>query len=341
MWTKTIREIPEVRLLGRFDPRQPDLPMHWTRSGVRLRIRCVRLDAELTASHGVHPAWLMVRVDGAQVARMVLPDGRHWFTLLDGMDPTVPHTVEILRDTQPIEGEPEISVVLHALRSDGEMEALPAPKLRIECIGDSLTSGEGIVGPHDAMEWISAWMSGENYPQFLAEALDAEVTHISQGGWGVYWGWDASRHSCIPDLYDMVCAHEAAGRVPCDFAANPVDVVVINLGTNDASGVDTLPEAERPAMRRTIAEAAERFVRHVRQVRPGALILWAYGMCDHRLTAELRGTIERLKAEDPNLDYVDLPTAAPDEMGSRMHPGIPSHRRAAELIAGVIRTRLG
>ena len=341
MWTKAIREIPEARLLGRFDPAQPDLPMHWTRSGVKLRIRCTALDAEFSAAHGVHPPWLMVRVDGAPVARMVLPDGRHWLRLLDGMDPAVFHTVEILRDTQPIEGEPEILVTLHALRSDGETEALPEPTLRIECVGDSLTSGEGIVGPHDAMEWISVWMCGENYPQFLTELLDAEVTHCSQGGWGVYWGWDTSRHSCIPDIYDTVCAHEAAGRVPFDFAANPADVVVINLGTNDASGIDTLPEAERPAMRRTVAEAAERFLRHVREVRPEALILWAYGMCDHRLTAELRGVVEKLRAEDPKLAYVDLPQVTPEETGSRMHPGIPNHRRAAEAIAAVIRARLG
>ena len=47
LWEKEIRQAEHVRLLGRFDPRQPVLPLYWTGSGVEMHIRCTELALEL------------------------------------------------------------------------------------------------------------------------------------------------------------------------------------------------------------------------------------------------------------------------------------------------------
>ena len=129
------------------------------------------------------------------------------------------------------------------------------------------------------MEWRTVWLSGmESWAMEVCRSMNARGRWLSQSGWGVYWGWDGNRENRIPRIYDAVCAVERGGDTPYAFAANPVDAVVINLGTNDATALARLAGAEREQAASAIQAAAADFLRQVRRRNPGAYILWAYGM---------------------------------------------------------------
>ena len=331
LWGKEIRQAECMRLLGRFDPRQPVLPLFWTGSGIELHIRCRELDLELECDYDMQCPWLGVMVDGAPVARFALERGRRYYTLLAGMDETVAHTVTVVRDTQPVAEDERLFVHAHRLRSDGELLPLPERALRIEFIGNSLTSGEGLIGPRGAMEWRTIWLSGmESWAMEVCREMNAQGRWLSQSGWGVYWSWDGNREHRIPRIYDAVCAVERGGDAPYDFAANPVDAVVINVGTNDASALSRLEGREKEAAAAAIRGAAVDFLRQVRRRNPEAFILWVYGMCGGDIAPLLRSAVREVRSEgDHRVSYVQLPECPEGGLGSREHPGRGSHRSAA------------
>ncbi len=334
LWEKEIRQAEHVRLLGRFDPQQPVLPLYWTGSGVEMRICCTELDLELECDYDIQCPWLGVMVDGAPVARSALARGRHFYTLLAGMDRTVAHTVTVVRDTQPVQEDGRLFVHAHRLRSDGELLPLPERALRIEFIGNSLTSGEGLIGPRGAMEWRTIWLSGmESWAMNVCREMNAQGRWLSQSGWGVYWSWDGNRENRIPRIYDAVCAVESGGDAPYDFSANPVDAVVINVGTNDASALSRLEGREREKASAAIRSAAVDFLRQVRRRNPEAAILWVYGMCGGDIAPLLRSAVREVRSEgDRRVGYVQLPACPESGFGSREHPGRGNHRSAARAV---------
>ena len=342
LWEQEIRQAEHVRLLGRFDPQQPVFPMFWTGSGVEMQIRCTTLQVEIEAGYALQCPWLGVMVDGAPVARFALERGRRFYTLLAGMDETVAHTVTVVRDTQPVLEDERLFVIAHRLRTDGELLPLPNQALTIEFIGNSLTSGEGLTGPRSAMEWRTVWLGGmESFAMDVCRMMNAQGCWISQSGWGAYWSWDGNRENCLPRIYDSVCAVERGGEAPYDFAANPVDAVVINVGTNDASALSRTEGAQREAAAAAIETAAADFLLQVRAKNPEAYILWAYGMCGGDIAPLLRAAVRRARrAGDRRVGFVQLPACPESGLGLRAHPGRENHRRAARTIVRALKQAL-
>ena len=320
--------------LGRFNPDEKSCDLWWSGSGVRTTFDGRRLEAEFTVADDEHTPFAAVTVDGAPVARFALMPGTHRYDILGRMEAGVKHEIEIRRDSQPTDGD-TAPVILNALYAEG---ALSAPKARprlIEFLGDSLTVGEGTVGPTDAMEWRMLWISNQfAFPTLTAEAMNAEKRVVALGGWGAYLSYDANPTHTIGAIYEKLCGACPAGDVPYDFAAQrPADAVVINLGTNDASGINSLPEDRREAGRAALEECAVKLMELVRAHNPNAAIIWAYGLCGDAVEAPLKRAVERrIAAGDGNVRYLALADCNGD-MGSRMHPSRAAHSRAATQIA--------
>ena len=95
--------------------------------------------------------------------------------LVLGMSADNTRKVTLMKETQAMPAAPEATVMVHGLRYEGELLPLPEPALRIEFIGDSLTSGEGALAPKDNDEWISLWFTAcGNYSHYACKALNAE-----------------------------------------------------------------------------------------------------------------------------------------------------------------------
>ncbi|MBR1585389.1 MAG: hypothetical protein IJ662_07620 [Clostridia bacterium] len=328
---------PSFLRVGRYDPRDSLYGLWWSGSGLVMQIACTQLEIEVESTARDHAQWLGVMIDGEGVARFPLRQGVHRYLALAGMESGVSHEVTILRDTQPSYDEAG-PLWVHGVYTDGTIEKPADKKLLVEFLGDSLTVGEGTLGPVSAQEWRMPFISHlPAFPTLAAAALNAEKRVIALGGWGAYKSWDG-KHDCrIGAIYEQLCAVTPGGDRPYAFSERPADAVVINLGTNDASALKK--EGAEPFEQETehlIADAVD-LLRLVRRHQPAAHIFWAYGLCGIDMTPYLERAVQQYRQEtgDQRVSFLPLPDAAGD-VGSRSHPSRAAHRKAARAIVDAI-----
>lgn len=324
---------------GRHDRQADAFGLWWSGSALVTRAAFRRMEIQAESSARDHAVYLGVLIDGAPVARFPLKEGCHRYPVLLGMEDTVWHEITILRDTQPSYDE-EGPVYLRDLYTDGQVEKPEEKRRLIEFLGDSLTVGEGTLGPESAQEWRMPFISHmPAFPTLVTEALHAEKRLVALGGWGVYKSWDCNHDSRIGAIYEKLCAVIPGGDVPYDFNERDADAVVINLGTNDGSALRKTPEEERETEIENLIRDAVALLSLVRVHQPRARIFWAYGLCGVEMTEALKAAVERYRAVsgDQNVCFLPLPDAEGD-VGSRSHPSRRAHEKAAETIIRAIQS---
>ncbi len=337
---------PRLRLLGRMDPAQDPAALDWTGSGAEFLFRGSDLWAELEAPAAAPVFWMIVLADGCPVARFPVEKGRRFYPLLLGMEKDKCRLVSLLKETQCMPASPEATVFLHALRVEGELLPPPAHQLKIEFLGDSLTSGEGALAPRGNEEWVTPWFSARgNYSWYACDLLDAERRVQSQSGYGVCWDWEHTPANNMSDGYELTAgvlfgaeAEKRGCRKPWNFASWQPDIVCIRLLSNDSNGMKGKNSVEED--RETVLEGCLNLLRKVRKNNPGALIVWilpgtgsfpeigAEAVC--RAQKELPGTFR----------FFSLPDYGPEDMGARSHPNAEWNRKAGLLLADYLRTLL-
>lgn len=239
----------------------------------------------------------------------------------------------------------------------GEFLPLSEPACRLEFVGDSLTSGEGVFGAREEADFAAAWFSAARaFPWRTAELLGAECRVISQSGWGIRSDWRNDPRHALPGCYAQVCgpgagnANAALGAQKAhDFSLWQPDAILVNLGTNDAGAMEQPPwrgpdgeafqqrlDAEGLAL---LEAAALDFLKDLRRHNAKAKLIWAYGMIEGPLGPCLEGAVARFCREtgEQNAWYLPLPAVTAETMGARLHPGPACHAEAAETIAEFLR----
>ena len=326
-----------VMAVGRFPKGEKGL-LCWTGSSLVIHARLREWSAAIEADWAENTPYMGILADGVPVARFALRKGKHQYTLLTGMDETAEHELTLFRDTQPMSGEDGLMVRVSGMTVAGELMPVREKPL-IEVIGDSLTTGEGTVGPRNGMEWRSVWISGmHSWAQAMCLELDARGEWVSQSGWGVYTGWDNDSSSVLSRIYESAAAHSPYSGIRHDFDSHPVKAVVINLGTNDSNALKNLPEKDRPERLGQIKEAAVSLLRQIHRCRPGTPVLFTYGMCGQDLTECLRSAVqEDAETAGSAAVFMELPACSGEELGSRGHPGVAFQRQCGRLIADKLR----
>lgn len=363
--TQHIFEIPHLRFLGRFHletaRRAGVLLLFWSGSGLELCFSGEELHVILEADFAEMPPWVAVEINGALLLRMPLNRGINDVCVFQGLPAGIPRRVRLLKETQPMPEDPAGRLWISKLRwTGGEFFPLPSPAWRLEFVGDSLTSGEGLYGAREEADFASAWFSAvKGFPQRTADRLGAECRIVSQSGWGLLSDWRNDPRHALPDYYTQVCG-VAAGEPGAvlgtqklwDFASWQPDAVIVNLGSNDAGAMENTPwrgpdgetfQQHRDARGFALLEAAAMdFMKILRQKNPGAKLVWAYGMLDTPLRPCLEGAVARFchVTGDKNVWYLPIPAVTAETMGARLHPGPACHEAAAETIANFLETIL-
>jgi hypothetical protein len=72
----------------------------------------------------------------------------------------------------------------------------------------------------------------------------------------------------------------------------------------------------------------------VRDCNPEAQIIWGYGMLGDNFLPVIREAVETYAEQtgDTRIHFLQLPNTTPDTVGSRLHPGVKAHRKAAQVI---------
>ena len=365
--TSPLAALPAVRVLGRHTSDHPET-LFWTAGGLEMLYTGSELWVEWEADYSTMEPWVSVELNGGWISRFALPKGRSRSCLFRGMTPGKAKRVRIIKDSQAMFDDPahllRATALCHA--PDGAFLPLPEPKLRLEFVGDSITSGEGAIGAVGEEDWVGAFFSAENnYARMTADALGAEYRCICQSGWGVLCGWDNDPPHALPGYYTRVCGVAQGGRNAAlgaqaenDFAAWRPDAVIINLGTNDEhafsnppwTGPDgaqhklrTLPDGRfDPADAGRLTQAVCNFLALVRSKNPQALLGWACGMLGGGLAPLLEAGMERYRAQsgDRRTALLRLPETTPATVGARRHPGAAAHRAAAGVLAAYLQTNL-
>ena len=342
----SIKEVPECYIHGRTDKDREDVPLFWNNSGIEVCTDGTELWIEVESDFSIYESWYAVEINGALVARSMLQPGVSNICLFRNMSGGVVKRVFFYRELQAMGADDDCYMIVKGMYSDGDFSKVPDYEHKIEFIGDSISSGEGTYGAGGDMDWIPMYMSSShNYINMISKKLNADVRIISQGGWGVCCSWDSHRESNIPDIYDYVCglAHGEHNKSlgadkPLDTSDWQADAVVVNLGTNDDSGI----RADSSIDVQVFETAVYDFLKKIRGYYPKAHILWVYGMLGYGITANISRAVTKYMDEtnDSNVAYLTLPNTLEDEYGSRMHPGLKSHEKAAKMISDYLAGRL-
>lgn len=357
-----LSEIP-CRILGRNIEKagknnQP-LALFWGASALELNVNACEVWVKISADYDVNEPWLAVEVNGFQMSRFMVQKGEpYWVCVARKLNPQKDNLISLIKDTQPMPGDLKHSLMIHevGLNDDGVFIPLKQRPLKIEFIGDSITSGEGLAGACDEMEWIPQWFcASKTYAVQTAHALNADWSAFSQCGWGLCWGWNGNTLTQMPLHYENVCS-VAYGDYQDSLGAGDKwefgegsDIVVLNLGTNDDTGIDQVmfkdskgneykPDIEDCVDHFTFAVVD--FLKLIRKHNPKAIIVWTWGMLKLNFVSEyIQKGIELYQNETDDLlvyglklDSMDKLERSDADKGSRGHPGPLTHKAAARKI---------
>lgn len=353
-----ISDLSLVKIHGRTSKNKQPLTLFWTASGIEMNVTGSELWVEFEIDFGGAEPWLSYTIDGAWLSRQMLQKGRYWLPIFRGMNPDEVKNVRLFKDLQPMGNDEEAFFKIHAIKYDGEFRPVDDSQLKIEFIGDSLTSGEGTIGAVGKLDWIPLYFTAINdYAYMTARLLNADYRIFSQSGWGIHCGWDNNIHSAIPKYYDEVCsicqgalAESLGAKEPNDFTSWQPNVIVINLGTNDGGAFhnDAYTEAGVSYKLRMLEDGtcdtkdsnlvindAVAFLKNLRSKNPKAHLLWAYGMCDHFMEHTLQSAVNAYidQTGDKKVSYLSLVAVTDETIGSREHPGVKCHEENANLLA--------
>lgn len=359
-----IKDIENLKVHGRTSSRLSPLALFWTGSGIELNISGSELWLEVESDYSAHEPWLVISINSVPISRLMLVKGRYWLCLFRGMSKETVKNIRIYKDTQAMGGDPDHSLIIHRVKTDGDFYPVEDKPLKIEFVGDSISSGEGAIGAQEERDWISMWFSSiHNYTKLTADALNADYRVVSQSGFGVLTGWDNNPNSKLPAYYEKVCGvlvGEKNKRLGAfedyDFDSWQADIVVVNLGTNDQTAFTNPgwtdaetgkvykqklnPDGtfERESLE-AFMQAVEDFLYKLRKYNKGAYIIWTYGMGGASLTEAIDQAVNsyKIKSGDDRVAYFKLPTTTEETIGAIMHPGRLDHERAASILADYIK----
>lgn len=375
MKTFKINEINEKRILGRNVPDCADtekpLNLFWGASALEVNVKAKEIWVKLSSDYENMENWAAVECNGALVCRFEVPKEPQWFCIGKNLNPEKENLFTIMKDTQPIAGTPRQAFYIHeiGIEDGGQFCPLKPRELNIEFIGDSITSGEGLAGAPEEMDWICQWMSAsQTYGVKTAHRLNASWSCVSQSGWGICWSWDGNRNGNIPAHYENICslqssdfAESLGSTQKYDFGVKN-DFVVVNLGTNDNGAFDQAPWKDENGVEHPLHKTADgkackedgnvvkqgviNFLKLIRSHNPSAKIIWCWGMIKiSTVTDFILEGIKEYKEEsgDKSVFYIELDSmdeleVLPEDKGSRGHPGPKTHTMAAEKLTELIRS---
>ena len=157
------------------------------------------------------------------------------------------HTVRVYKRSEANYSK----VGVKSFATDGTLLPVKAKEfdLKMEFYGDSVTCGYAVESP-DFYENFSTRTenSMKTYANYAANALNADVSHISNGGYPMYKSEysEGCSPDNIPELVDYAsCDWNTLTKYTWDNSKYIPDVVVIALGANDGSILSTFDPASK------------------------------------------------------------------------------------------------
>ncbi len=222
----------------------------------------------------------------------------------------------------------------------------------IEFIGDSITCGYGV---DDEVKENHFSTKTEDvtkaYAYKTAQLLNADYSMFSTSGYGIISGYTTGstpvKEQTIPQYYESLGFSYGAFEgsttphsLEWDFSSYQPEVIVINLGTNDASYCSAYSDR-----RNEYKDGYVAFLKKIRENNPDAVIFCTLGTMDNRLCEKMIEAAAQYTEEtgDSNIHYMlfDLQNGAVDGYAADWHPTEATHEKSAQKLADEIKTVMG
>lgn len=217
-------------------------------------------------------------------------------------------------------------------------------ELQIEFIGDSITCAYGVEGASSGEPFKTTTENFmKSYAYLTAEKLGADYSAVCYSGHGIISGYtsgDKNTDSLVPPYYEMIGKSSDYAK-PWDFSKRKNDVVVINLGTNDATYIDKDFDTRSPEF----VESYEDFLEMVRKNNPDAYIICTLGTmgctAEYPLIEEAVANFKANSGDERVMCYLSATQTAADGYGSDWHPTAVTQQKSAYVLADKICQVLG
>lgn len=280
-----------------------------------------------------------VYVDGELIKDVVMSEKEQTVELFSGTSARTA-AVKVMHLSEANNGCIGVKGITVTSSSTKPVKPTPKKDLTIEFIGDSITCAYGVEAES---QYVSFSTATENfslsYAYLTAQLLDADYSAVCYSGHGIVSGYtnDGTKNtdSLVPPYYEMV-GKPNDYQAAWDFDAHPVDVVVLNLGTNDDSYATTELEARGTEYQ----EKYEEFLKQIRKCNPDAHIICTLGIMG---CAELYPYIEAAveAVGDMKITCYESPVQDMNDLGADWHPSPRTHEKNAYLLADKIAAALG
>lgn len=305
-----------LRLFGRTYLLRNTLCLDNGATGFETTFYGTTLKAELTTSTNL--LYFRVFVDGEEEGVKKKLDGSV-YTLAKDLEEGV-HTVRLVKAISSQNGV----ICVNRLTTDGKfLRPEKKDRLRIEFVGDSISVGAGVLGGPGGNCTVENSDAAKGYAYLTARALDADYSIVATEGICVNMkGW-------LP-----ISMMEMYGRLSSTTAGKysfpeEYDVVVVALGTNDASYMSAHPYTQAEFSADYIA-----LLDLIRSKNPNARIVCVYGMmgADARIEQGIKDAIAQ--KEDEKIAYLQLPA---DRKGADSHPSSEGAKKQSETLLSFLR----
>ncbi len=282
-----------------------------------------------------------VYVDGELIKDVVMGETEQTVSLFSGTTERTA-TVKVMHLSEANNGAIGVKSFKVTSKKSDPVKPTAKKDLTIEFVGDSITCAYGVGADSQYVSFETATEDfSKSYAYLAAQLLDADYSAVSYSGYGIYSGYsgDGKRNadSLVPPVYEQV-AKFGGYDAKWDFAANPNDVVFINLGTNDDSYAKDDLETRAPLYQAAYVD----FLKEVRKCNPDAAIVCTLGIMG---CTELYPSIEAAVKEvgDPKIFCYESPThnIQRDGIGADWHPSPVTHELNSYLAASNICKALG
>lgn len=355
-----IKELfPKCRIHGRtlYDEEKNALYMNWTCTGITVRFRGKTLKVRVYAEPDQTPAmpgmpqppadWpcLGAAVGDELIYRHECREPEQWLTVYESEEEKTVD-LRLIKLSENARGK----LGLADVSTDGEFLDLPEERKPVmEIVGDSITCGFGNESPNNSFEFKTSEENGWiTYEALAARELGYEWSVIAESGINAakpehpLWPMHAMEdiYEYTDELYETKHGKELT---KWDFHTHKNDVVVLNLGTNDANPIRFYRDFNTvEGMELWFHDRYKEFVKKVRELNgPDTVIICSLGSIDYYLYHRIRDVVNELKEEtgDEKLFCFEfIPVIVMMEgFGAAGHPSAKSHERMGRELAAFIR----
>ncbi len=324
-----------VTTFGRtyYGRNETTLNFNWSNSGFQFTFTGTVVKGVFNANNSVSPGtYINVFVDDNDPVTIALPNRRNYTVVLAENLENKTHRVRIVKRSENVWGG---TVSVSKLLTDGTMGTPPKNATRkIEVIGDSITCGYGNLVTADtaAGGYHSNEEDGTNtFATLAASYFGADCSVIARSSIGFSCDSGGNKDLLMSQVYPYADYLSGGGTSSpaWDFNANPSDVVIIALGTNDTANSDGADYEVK----------ARELLALVREKNPNSHIIWAYGMMTTSRDNILKQVVQEANNNGDSKVYyhgLTLQTAIENGVGGGGHPGMACHIYNSKTLANLI-----